>query len=84
MSGTPVPMASHPAGHTVTGPPTATAAHAARPSVRPTRLLAIAAAAAAIAAAIGLGMSACLASAGPSGSAPTSARLITVSPSGHP
>jgi hypothetical protein len=83
MSGTPVPMASHPAGHTVTGPPTGTAVHAARPSVRPTRLLAIAAAAA-IAAAIGLGVSACLASAGPTGSAPTSARLITVSPSGHP
>ena len=77
-------MASHPAGHTVTGPPRGSAVHAARPSVRPTRLLAITATAAVLVAALGLGVSACLGSTGRSGSTPTSARLITVSPSGHP
>ena len=77
-------MASHPAGHTVTGPPTGSAAHAARPPVPVARLMAILGSGVLLLAAIGVGVSAVLASTGPSTGTPTSARLITVSPSGHP
>lgn len=77
-------MTSHPPGHTVTGTPTASAAHAARPPVPVARLMAILAAGAVLLAAVGLGVSAGLASTGPSTGTPTSARLITVSPSEHP
>ncbi len=77
-------MASHPAGHTVTGPPSGPAAHAARPSVPLARLMVVVAAAAVLVALLGVGIWAYLGSVGPSTSTPTSAKLITVAPSGHP
>lgn len=84
MTGTLDAMTSPPAGHTVTGHPRGSAAHAVRPSVPLPRMLAMSAAGAVLLATLGLGVSACLGSAGRAPSAPTSARLITVTPSGHP
>jgi hypothetical protein len=77
-------MTPHPAGHTVTGAPTGSAAHAARPPVPLRRLLAIVAAGALLTALIGLGIAAHLGSTGPATSRPASARLITVSPPARP
>lgn len=77
-------MTSHPVRHTVTGPPARSPAHAARPPAPVARVLAIATAGAALLAMTGLGVWAYLGSPGPSTSTPTSARLITVSPSADP
>lgn len=77
-------MTPDPARHTVTGPPPRPAAHFARPPMPPAHLLATTAAAAIVLALIGLGLWALLASGGPATSTPTSAQLITVTPSAHP
>ena len=58
--------------------------HAARPPMPPARLMATVATGVVLLAAIGLGVWAYLGAPGPSTSTPTSARLITVSPSVHP
>lgn len=84
MTGTLDGMMPTPDGHAVTGPPLRSAAHAARPSVPLSRALTMAAAGVVLLAALGMGISACVGSAGPVPSAPTSARLITVTPSAHP
>jgi hypothetical protein len=74
----------HPARHTVTGAPAASAAHAARPPIHLARLLALLAATAGVLALFALGIWAFLGSVEPSsGSTPSSAQLITVSPSQH-
>lgn len=74
-------MQNPPPGHTVTGPPAARrAVHAARPPVRPARLVAGVAAFAALLAALGVGTAACLTTLAPATSTPTSARSITVTP----
>ncbi|MEI6251243.1 MAG: hypothetical protein WCP30_00355 [Mycobacteriaceae bacterium] len=77
-------MTPHPARHTVTGLPAGSPAHAARPSVPPAHLVVVLATGAVLLAAITLGIWAYLGSTGHSTSTPTSAELITVSPSGHP
>ena len=77
-------MTSHPVRHTVTGPPGRSPAHAARPPAPVARVIAIGAAGFVLLAMIGLGVWAYLGSPGPSTSTPTSARLITVSPSDDP
>ena len=69
-------------GHRVTGPASVTGpAHADRPWPAPARLVAVAAGGAAIITAIGLGVAGCLTAVGSSRSTPTSASLITVTPS---
>lgn len=77
-------MTPHPARHTVTGPPSRQAAHAARPPMPTARLLGITGVAATLLGLLGLGLWALLASGGPATSTPTSAQLITVTPSAHP
>ncbi|MCB1263280.1 MAG: hypothetical protein KDB56_01535 [Mycobacterium sp.] len=56
------------------------AAHAARPPIRAGRLIGALAAGCAVLAAVGVGAAACLNHLGPSTSAPTTARSITVTP----
>lgn len=63
--------------HIVTGW-SGTAVHAARPPTNVPRLIAVAFAGAALAAAVALGAAACIAGGGPTGSTPTSAKLMTV------
>lgn len=69
--------------HRVTGVPTTRAAHAVRP-VSPARVVGFGAAVAAVAAAAALGVAAVLHDSGPTHSSPTSAQLMTVTPSPFP
>ena len=77
-------MASPPSAHRVTRQPSRRPAHAARPTAATGRLLLGAAAAAALLIALAAGTSILLQSGEPATSTPTSARLITVSPTVPP
>ena len=70
--------------HRVTGSPNAGATHAARPSLTPARAAATLAAIAALGITVGLGVAVLLRKVGPTSSSPTSAKLITVTPSAVP
>jgi len=69
----------HPPAHEVTGPPLVRAAHAARPPV-PTRPMVIGIVSALAIIAVALGVGILVTAAEPATSTPTSARLITVTP----
>ena len=77
-------MVSPPSTHRATGRPSRRPAHAARPMAGTGRLLLGGAAAAALLIALAAGTSILLQSGGPATSTPTSARLITVSPTVPP
>lgn len=77
-------MTTHPDGHTVTGAPTGSAAHAARPTTPLRRLVVTVAVSAGVVGLLGVGMWAYSGSTGPATSTPTSAQLITVSATTRP
>jgi hypothetical protein len=78
------PVQFPPTQNRVTAIPNTRAAHAARPAASPARVAAVAAIVGALGLAAGLGVTALLGRTGPSTSTPTSAQLMTVTPSPFP